>query len=190
MSTDHPDVLDRLAAVGRELDEVAPPISVDEVIGRRRRASRPVDTLGGDARRRRGWPAAAAVVLIVGGVVGIVVASGEPSNEVNDLIGTEDMSHSTAVLPSAVTVVPRPPWSEPVADSPSTSSADVAIVPNDSVVERVASLDAWSAARLFRLEAQYGASPEEWADLAVANELRSRECLMGLGVELDPFDST
>ncbi|MEM9748286.1 MAG: hypothetical protein AAF945_16435 [Actinomycetota bacterium] len=190
MSTDHPDVLDRLAAVGRELDEVAPPISVDEVIRRDRDPAVTRGPIATPDRRRRSLAAAAAGALVAGGVLALVVSSDSPDRGVVPAIGTVGDSESIPSVPSTEPEAAVEPdrGGAPTSTAPETTTSVTIERRPSSVVEQVASLDPWEAAQVFRIDAVYRPSPEESADLTIANELLSRTCLERLGVELDPFD--
>ncbi len=195
MSGSDSQVIDGLARLYARLDQLAPPVELGEVL-----TDGPSEPDGGLAtrasstqyRRRRQVVGLAAAVVALGGGVALWWATtrGPMTQAPMTVVPAESGPSVSAGLPTTTptgSVVPTPIG---VDSGPTPSDGDATeSSPVRSIVDEVASADAWYAAQLFWPEAAYRASPAEAADLVIANELRSRACYESVGVELPPFDA-
>ena len=182
--------IDRLKNLLEQLDDFAPPIDLDEVhrhpaaTNTAQRTGATVDTY---VRRRR-VVAVAAATVVVAGALGVWWTVGRDSRSAI----TDPATRTTVVDDS----VPEPTGStSPTTSAPERSGSTAAptgdedpATPAGSIVDRAVTLGAWDAARLFQVDAQYRESPDQSADIMIANELTSRACYEEQGIELPEFD--
>jgi len=179
-------VIDELGRAFEHLDTLAPPVLIAEVITEPETSTRsPGSRRSSTSTRRQSAVTIAAAAIVVLGVIGVwstVRDDGQPSTldpsgGIN--LADEGSAVTTAAPASEQPIEPEGSTAPPI-NKPSTSEGAIA--------DRVAALDPWGAAQLFRVDAQYRASPAQAADLIIANELTSRDCYLEQGIDIPAFN--